>query len=249
MTLPTRPIGGWRDSHLVTNLWIVAIHEQARRPVVAKVVVFGITGYAGSRIGAELALRGHEVVGVSRHTQEHAGELDSRIRLRTGSVHDAAFVADVVAGAGQIVVALRAEPGQEGQPRLIDALPLLVRLAGEQGARLSFVGGAGSLLVAEGGPALVETPDFPEAYKPEALSHKAILEALRETDPELDWFYVSPAPGFGAWNPGERTGAFRVGGDVLLPGADTVSGDDYATAYADEIEAGVHRRERIAVAY
>jgi putative NADH-flavin reductase len=216
---------------------------------VAKVVVFGVTGYAGSRIGAELALRGHEVVGVSRHAKEHADELDSRIELRTGSVHDAGFVADVVQGAGQIVIALRAEPGEEGQPRLIDALPLLVKLAVEQDARLSFVGGAGSLLVAEGGPALVEAAEFPEAYKPEALSHKAILEALRESDPALDWFYVSPAPAFGSWNPGERTGAFRVGGDVLLAGAETVSGDDYAIAYADEIEAGVHRRERLGVAY
>ncbi|GAA3636791.1 NAD(P)H-binding protein [Kineosporia mesophila] len=211
----------------------------------AKVVVFGVTGYAGSRIGAELVSRGHEVVGVARH----AKGVDGRIQVLTGSIHDAAFVADAVKGAQQIVVALRAEPGEEGEPKLIDALPLLTQLSIENGARLSFVGGAGSLKVAEGGPALVESADFPDAYKGEALSHQAILGALRESDAGLDWFYVSPAPAFGSWNPGERTGSFRVGGDVLLPGAETVSGDDYAIAYVDEIEAGVHRRERIGVAY
>ncbi len=209
----------------------------------AKVVVFGITGYAGSRIGAELVARGHEVTGVARHAK------DSGVPVHAGSIHDEAFVKDMTQSADQIVVALRAEPGEEGQPRLIEALPRLIELATAQGARLSFVGGAGSLQVAEGGPALVEGPDFPDEFKPEALSHQAILEALRESDPELDWFYVSPAPAFGAWNPGERTGTFRVGGDVLLPGAETISGDDYAIGYVDEIEKGAHRRARLGVAY
>ena len=38
----------------------------------AKVVVFGSTGYAGSTIAAELTHRGHEVVGVSRSGCETA---------------------------------------------------------------------------------------------------------------------------------------------------------------------------------
>ncbi len=211
----------------------------------AKVVVFGVTGYAGGKIGAELVRRGHSVVGVARH----AKEVGEGIELRTGSIHDAAFVSDVARSADQIVVALRALPGEEGEPKLADALPLLTKVSVEQGARLSFVGGAGSLLVAEGGPALVDTPDFPDAYKGEASSHREILEALRAGESTLDWFYVSPAPAFGSWNPGERTGKFRVGGDILLEGAETVSGDDYAIAYVDEIEAGTHQRRRLAVAY
>lgn len=211
----------------------------------AKVVVFGVTGYAGRRIGAELVSRGHQVVGVARH----AKDVDPKIEVRAGSIHDAAFVADVAQGADQIVVALRAVPVEDTEPKLIEALPLLSKVSIEQGARLSFVGGAGSLLVAEGGPALIDTPEFPEEFKGEAGSHKAILEALRESEAELDWFYVSPAPAFGSFNPGERTGTFRVGGDVLLEGAGTVSGDDYAIAYADEIEAGKVRRARIGVTY
>ncbi|GAB3256854.1 NAD(P)-dependent oxidoreductase [Kineosporia babensis] len=211
----------------------------------AKVVIFGVTGYAGSRIGAELVKRGHQVLGVARNAKEVA----EGIELRTGSIHDEAFVSEVAAGADQIVVALRALPGEEGEPKLIEALPLLTKIAVEQGARLSFVGGAGSLLVAEGGPALIDTPEFPDAYKGEAGSHKQILEALRESQAELDWFYVSPAPAFGSWNAGERTGTFRVGGDLLLEGAETVSGDDYAIAYVDEIETGAHRRQRLGVAY
>ncbi|GLY19458.1 NAD(P)H-binding protein [Kineosporia rhizophila] len=211
----------------------------------SKVVIFGVTGYAGGKIAAELVSRGHEVVGVARH----AKEVGAGVELLTGSIHDEAFVADVTKGADQIVVALRALPGEEGQPELAAALPLLTKVSLDQGARLSFVGGAGSLFVTEGGPALIDTPEFPDAYKGEAGSHRAILEALRESPAELDWFYVSPAPAFGSWNPGERTGTFRKGGDVLLEGAETISGDDYAIAYVDEIEAGAHRRQRIGVAY
>ncbi|MBT0768808.1 NAD(P)H-binding protein [Kineosporia sp. J2-2] len=214
----------------------------------AKVIVFGGTGYAGGRISAELASRGHQVTAVARHAKEVA----SGVEVRTGSIHDAAFVTELVKGADQIVVALRAEPGEEGEPKLIDALPLLTEVSIANGARLSFVGGAGSLLVAEGGPALIDTPEFPDAYKGEAGSHREILEALRVSDEKLDWFYVSPAAEFGSWVPGERVGSFRVGGDVLqsdAEGKSFISGDDYAIAYVDEIEAGAHRRERISVAY
>ena len=104
----------------------------------------------------------------------------------------------------------------------------------------------------EGGPRLVDTPEFPEAHKNEALSHADVLEALRETGDRVDWFYVSPAAGFGSYAPGEATGSYRVGGDVLVTDADGksfISGADFALAFVDEIEQGRHRRERFTVAY
>ncbi|GAA2027630.1 NAD(P)-dependent oxidoreductase [Pseudokineococcus marinus] len=214
----------------------------------SKVVVIGATGYAGGRISAELLTRGHEVVGVSR---SGAG-LDERVTPAQGSVHDSGFLREVTAGADHVVVAVKAAAVEPGGPTLLDALPGLTEAAVAQGARLGFVGGAGSLLVAEGGPTLVSTPAFPQAYAREALDHAAVLEALRQAPRELDWFYVSPAATYGAWNAGERTGAFRVGGDVLMSdeaGVSAISGDDFAIAYVDELESGAHPRQRISVAY
>lgn len=212
------------------------------------VVLFGVTGYAGSHIAAELLDRGHKVIGVARDISTAPQGVDAF----PGSVHDAEFVQRVTEGADHIVVALPARALEEGGPRLIDALPVLTQVAVAQKARLSFVGGAGSLLVAEGGPALFETPDFPAEFRGEALDHGAVLDALRSSEAELDWFYVSPAATFGAWNPGERTGTFRVGGDVLLTdtdGSSAISGADYAIAHVDEIEQSAHRRQRLSVAY
>jgi putative NADH-flavin reductase len=64
--------------------------------------------------------------------------------------------------------------------------------------------------------------------------------------------YVSPAGGFGSYAPGEATGQYRVGGDILITdenGKSEISAADLAKAFVDEIENPVHRRERFTVAY
>ena len=85
-----------------------------------------------------------------------------------------------------------------------------------------------------------------------ALSRADVLTALRETSDDVDWFYVSPAAGFGSYAPDEVTGTCRVGGDVLLTdasGTSFISGADFALAFVEEIEQGRHHRERFTVAY
>jgi putative NADH-flavin reductase len=53
-------------------------------------------------------------------------------------------------------------------------------------------------------------------------------------------------------NPGQPTGRYRVGGDVLLTdaaGKSEISGADYALAFVDEIDQPRHHRTRFSVAY
>lgn len=79
-----------------------------------------------------------------------------------------------------------------------------------------------------------------------------VLEDLRSSSESLDWFFVSPAGGFGSHNPGEFRGEYRIGGDVLLTDADgnsDIGGADFGVAIVDEIEAPAHRRKRFTVAY
>ena len=149
-----------------------------------------------------------------------------------------------------LVVAIRAS-AQDGV-RLADVIGSVAKTAATHGTRLGVVGGAGSLHVTEGGPRVVDLPTFPEAHKGEALGQADVLALLRETPPDVDWFYVSPAATFGSYVPGEATGRYRVGGDVLLTDADgnsNISGADYAKAFVDEIEQPTHRRQRLNVAY
>jgi putative NADH-flavin reductase len=112
--------------------------------------------------------------------------------------------------------------------------------------RYLVVGGAASLFVAPG-QRLLDQPDFPDAYKPEASAGAAFLEALRGAD-DLEWTYLSPSAVF---VPGERTGKFRLGTDELLVSdhGSTISFEDYAVALVDEIERPAHVRRRFTVGY
>lgn len=208
-----------------------------------RISIFGGTGYAGGNIAREAAGRGHVVTSYSR-----GGAPDdpvAGVTYETGSLTDADLVRRVAADSDDVVVAVHA--GDVGGKPLADVLPALVDAAIAGNARLAFVGGAGSALVAPGGPRVVDTPEFRDAWKPEALSHAAALEALRESPAELDWFYVSPAGQFGRHSPGETTGAYRTGGDLLVTkedGSSEISGTDFALAFVDEIEQRNHPRQR-----
>jgi len=212
-----------------------------------KVVLFGATGYAGIAIASELAKRGHDVTGVARDTSKTSVD---GVTLISGSLHNPDFLDEVASTANAIVVAI---PGRElDGKRLVDAVPALLAACDTHVVRLGIVGGAGSLQVTAGGPRLVDTPDFPEDFKPEVLGQVDVLEALRESVTTVDWFYLSPAAGFGSHAPGESTGAYVPGGEELVVGADgqsQISGPDFALAFVDELETPEHHQRRFTVGY
>jgi uncharacterized protein len=214
----------------------------------AKISVFGGTGYAGAHIVREAAGRGHTVTSISRNAPDE--QVDG-VEYVAGSILDPAVRAQAVAGADVVVVSI--PPRGEMADQLQPTVAALAEEAARAGSRLGIVGGAGSLLVAEGGPRLVDTPEFPEAFKGEVLLLAGVLYQLRESAPEeLDWFFLSPAGSFGSYNPGEATGRYRVGDEVLLTdenGVSAISGADYALALVDEIETPAHHRTRFTVAY
>ena len=120
-----------------------------------------------------------------------------------------------------------------------------------ESVRLGVVGGAGGSLVAPGGPRLVDS-GFPEEFKAEALEMIGVLDDLQAEQSDRDWFFIHPAGGFGGFNPGERHGTYRDGGDVLVVdenGDSFISGEDFAIAVVDEIENPKHSRGRFTVGY
>lgn len=209
------------------------------------IVVFGGTGYTGGNVVREAASRGHEVIAVSRSEPE---ESIPGVRYEAGEVEDVA--PRVVPGADVVVAALSPRGAMAG--RLVDAYDQLSRLSAEPGARYLQVGGFSSLRPAPGQPRFVEG-EIPEPYRAEALEGEATRVLLSERAPdELDWVFVSPAGGYGSFAPGERTGAYRVGGEVALfdaEGGSNISGADFALAIVDEIDDPRHHREHIGVAY
>ncbi|MGO1317912.1 MAG: NAD(P)H-binding protein, partial [Cellulomonadaceae bacterium] len=161
----------------------------------AHIVVFGGTGFAGRNIVHEAAGRGHSVEVVTT-TRVLDGSTKDQVDFEQGSVHDAELVDRLARGADVLAVAIPARE-LDGQ-KLVEAVPALAAAAAEHGARLAFVGGAGSLKVSEDGPRLLDTPDFPADAKPEAAAHAEVLAALEATPDDVDWFYLSPSAAFGA---------------------------------------------------
>jgi putative NADH-flavin reductase len=114
-------------------------------------------------------------------------------------------------------------------------------------ARLIVLGGAGSLEVAPG-VRVLDTPDFREEWKPDALAQAEALDLYRSATTDVDWTYVSPAA---VLEPGERTGEYRTGEDRLLvddEGNSAISMEDFAVALVDEAESAEHVRRRFTVA-
>jgi hypothetical protein len=113
-------------------------------------------------------------------------------------------------------------------------------------ARLIVVGGAGLLEVAPG-VTLIASGYLPEAYLPIARSHEKALGVLKASD--INWTYFSPAAYF---EPGERTGKFRLGTTNLIAnekGDSRISFEDYAVALVDEIEKPTHERGQLSIGY
>jgi len=116
--------------------------------------------------------------------------------------------------------------------------------------RLIFVGGAASLEIAPG-QILLDTPNFPPAWKPAASASREVLGTLRREGAAagLDWTYFSPAMFI---QPGERTGKYRLGTDQLVvdsKGESRISAEDYAVALVDEIEKPQFTGRRFTAAY
>ena len=207
------------------------------------VVLYGGTGQAGSRILSELLSRGHQVKAVVRDPAKLPQ--GPGLTVEAGDLSDADAITRTVKGVDAVISAYA--PPMNAVEELVAVTKRLTDAAKAAGVpRLLVVGGAGSLEVAPGAQ-LLDTPSFPEAWKPIALAHRGALQVLKSSD--ANWTYLSPGAFF---EPGERTGKFRLGKDNLISnesGDSRISMEDYAIALVDELEKPEHLCQRFSVGY
>lgn len=208
-----------------------------------RIAVYGAGGRIGQRIVAEALRRGHQVTAVSR--VRPAALADGAV-WRKGDALDSADVA-TVAHDQDVIVSAIGPSGDQAPDMLASAARALTQgVAQDARARLVVVGGAGSLETPSG-ERLMDTADFPAAWRPGAAAHADALAVYRASD--ANWTYLSPADKIA---PGERTSVYRLGGDQLVTdaqGQSRISMEDYAVALLDEIETPRHIRQRFTVAY
>jgi len=216
-----------------------------------KIALIGGTGFVGSAALNEALARGHRVTALTRDPGKFAPR--EGLTVVKADVLDPSQAAASVEGHDAVIDAYN--PGWQA-PDLYNSFLRGTRaiLAGVKRAgvkRILVVGGAGSLYVAPG-VQLVDTESFkshvPPNIVPGAQAARDALDEIRG-ESELEWTFLSPAA---MLKPGERRGAFRIGGDDLLMDGDqpgSISVQDLAVAIVDELEKPKHVRQRFTVAY
>ncbi len=208
-----------------------------------KIALCGATGRAGSRILNELLMRGHEVLAIVRD----AGSLSAGagVTVAVDDLMDSERLAETIKGSHALVSAYA--PPADNLDELSRVTKRLVDATARSGVpRFLMVGGAGSLEVAPG-LALSDSGKLPPEWLPIAAAHARALDVLRSSP--IHWTSLSPAAYF---DPGERTGTFRLGTNDLIvdaKGESRISMEDYAIAMVDELEDARHDRMRFSVGY
>lgn len=209
-----------------------------------KIAILGATGWIGGAILKEAQSRGHQVTALVRDPSKLSV---ADVAVRAVDLEQP-LVADTFAGVDVVIAAVGGRTQQNHGLVASTVQHLLDVLPNANVPRLLWVGGAGSLEVAPG-VALVSSPDFPAAYKDEALAQGEALQVFRAAQTAINWTFVSPAAEI---YPGESEGPYRLGGDSFFTdanGRSRISVTDYAKAMVDEAEKGAHPNQRISVAY
>jgi uncharacterized protein len=211
------------------------------------IVLFGSTGMIGQRILAEALSRGHNITAMLRETSR-TGEHRPNLSYRTGDIFNPRDIA--AAAVDRDVVVSAYGPGT-GDPNLIVKAThsLIEGLTRVEPIRLIAVSGSGSLEVRPG-VQLVDTSEFPAAWKPVALAHREAIDVYRKAGfAEFDWTAASPSA---VIEPGTRTGHYRTATDQLIvdaQGNSRISAEDFAVAIVDEIENPKFIEKRFTVGY
>ncbi len=164
----------------------------------AIIAVLGGTGFAGRHIVSEAVDRGHTVLSVSRSV---AADRVPGATYIEGTLLDIPGLVAQLEGVDVVVSTVAPRGAMEGLVRPnLEALNTVL----PESVRLGVVDGAGGSLVAPGGQRVIDL-GFPEEFKAEALEMIGVLEDLQAEQTGRDWFFIHPAGGFGAFNPGERT--------------------------------------------
>ncbi|WP_392551286.1 NAD(P)-dependent oxidoreductase [Orbus wheelerorum] len=204
-----------------------------------KIAVIGANGKSGHLIVEEALARGHEVTAIVRD----AKKLQER-NLPVIEKDLFALTYDDIKNFDAIIDCF-AVWREEDLPKHVTSLQHLTALLKGKANRLLIVGGAGSLYTDKSHTTrLIDTPNFPDAYKPLASNMAKGLDFLR-TVTDVNWAYFSPAAEFIA--DGKRTGSYQLGNEEFFTnskGESKISYADYAIAMVDEVEMAKHNKVR-----
>lgn len=205
-----------------------------------KIAVLAANGKAGNLIVKEAVERGFDVTAVVRGENKTVAKNVIIKDLLDLTKEDLQGFDAVVSAFGAWTV--------ETLPLYTTTSIHLLDILKGTNTRILIIGGAGSLYLDESlTTQLIDTPEFPEEYKPVASAAQKALAEIRKNE-NKNWTYISPAADFDY--EAERKGRYLLAGEVFTTnekGESKISYADYAIAMVDEIEKGNNIGKRISV--
>ena len=205
-----------------------------------KVAVVCSNGKVGKLVVEEALAAGFEVTGFARGENKSEAKNFMQKDIFTLTKEDLAGFDVVVDAFGAWI--------ENELPNHGKSLAHLCDLLSGTKTRLVIVGGAGSLYVnKEHTVRVMDTPDFPDMFKPLANAMGKALNDLRNRT-DVQWTYISPAGDFQSDAP--KTGSWIWGGEELTlnsKGESIISYADYAAALVEEIRNGKNIQKRISL--
>ena len=206
-----------------------------------RIGIIGASGKSGGFLTREALRQGYEVTAIVRDRNKI---LDRNVPVIERDIFS--ITPDDIKGLSAVIDAFRAPAGKEEQ-HMTSIEHLVPVFEAQPEVRLMVVGGAGSLYTdGEKKTLLMNSPGFPSAYLPTAMSMVQGFERLKAS--KIAWTYLSPAA---EYDPdGSRTGSYALGGDVMIvnrEGKSYVSYADYAIAMIDEVKNRAYVNRRFSV--
>lgn len=208
-----------------------------------KIAILAASGKAGKLITKEALNQGFEVASFVRNASKMSDINNANLKVVQKDILELSK-ADLQ-GFDAIISAFGVTQNTELYDTTIKHLTSILQ---GNSAKFLVVGGAGSLYMDKDKKTqLIDTPDFPDAYKPVAKAHNELLSYLRTQD-SLNWVYVSPAAVFVYDAP--KTGKYKIIGEffeVNDKGESKISYADYATALLEIMKDDKINKQRVGV--
>jgi putative NADH-flavin reductase len=154
-----------------------------------KIAIFGATGHTGRYILRDALSGGHSAsVLVRNPSRLPPGKYNLTIHL--GDATDSDNVEDTIFGQQAVIGALGLTPNGRPDSVSVATAHIINAMRANRLQRIIVIGGAGILLDRKTGQMRIDSPTYPEQYRPYAIEHRRVYEALQAS--ELDWTLICP---------------------------------------------------------
>lgn len=206
-----------------------------------KLVIFGATGMVGQHLVRQALYNGHTVRAFGRNVYTTDFPDNDHLERIQGALFDSGQVSGAIKGCDAVLSALGGGIDSNDKTRSLGMKNIITQMEKTGVKRIIGVGGLG-VLDDDDGKLLLDSSEYPDAYRAVGEEHRKAWEALRES--KLDWTFVCPPD----IHDEEATGSFLTTADVPpTPNNFRIKAGDLALFMLRELRQHEYLRKRVGI--